>query len=74
MDHATASQVEAALIDAFPDLINVVGGIRADAYGVAHAAEIIRHYRAEEASFEHFLRAQSTVDQRKPDRRGEIVV
>ena len=69
MDAPTALQVEAALTDAYPGLTNVARGVGTDAFGVAHADELIRRYQAEEAGFEH-----KAVDQHKPDRRGEIVV
>jgi len=50
MDERTAFEVEAALIDAYPGLTNVVGG---NDYGVMHAKEIIRRYSAEPAVFRH---------------------
>lgn len=53
MDDRTALEVEAALIDAYPGLTNIVFGIGSSGYGVMHADEIIRHYQAKEAVFEH---------------------
>lgn len=53
MDDVTAMDVEAALIDAYPGLTNVVGGSGSGDYGVMHAKEIVRRYRAEPAVFEH---------------------
>jgi len=53
MDEATALEVEAALIDAYPGLTNLVGGTGANDYGVMHAREIIRRYSAEPAVFRH---------------------
>lgn len=53
MDEKTAFEVEAALIDAYPGLTNIVSGTGANEYGVMHADEIIRQYSAEQAVFEH---------------------
>ena len=53
MDEATAFEVEAALIDAYPGLTNVVGGTGGSDYGAMHAKEIIRRYCAEPAVFRH---------------------
>ncbi len=53
MDEKTALEVEAALIDAYPGLTNVVAGTGASDYGVMHAKEIIRQYSAEQAKFKH---------------------
>ena len=53
MDEKTAIEVEAALIDAYPGLTNIVGGSGSDAYGVMHAKEIIRRYTADPAVFQH---------------------
>ena len=53
MDDKTAFEVEAALIDAYPGLTNVVGGLGGTEYGAMHASEIIRRYAAEEAVFQH---------------------
>ena len=50
MDEETASEVEAALIDAYPGLTNIAG---ASDYGAMHAKEIIRRYSAEPAVFRH---------------------
>jgi uncharacterized protein len=52
MNDATAFEVEAALIDAYPGLTNVVGGTGID-FGVMHSKEIIRRYLAEPAVFQH---------------------
>lgn len=51
MDEKTAFEVEAALIDAFPGLTNVAGGV--GDIGAMHAKEIIRRYCAEPAVFRH---------------------
>lgn len=53
MDPATALEVEAALIDAYPGLTNLVGGTGSSDYGAMHAKEIIRRYAAEPAVFQH---------------------
>ncbi|MFQ6027886.1 MAG: hypothetical protein ACE5Q6_10380 [Dehalococcoidia bacterium] len=53
MDDKTALAVEAALIDAYPGLTNIVGGAGSNDYGVMHAGEIIHRYSAEPASFQH---------------------
>jgi len=53
MDQKTARDVEAALIDAYPGLTNIMGGIGSNDFGVMHAEEIIRRYAAEPAVFEH---------------------
>jgi len=53
MDDATAFEVESALIDAYPGLTNVAGGIGGNAFGAMHAQEIIREYTAEPAVFFH---------------------
>ena len=53
MDPATALEVEAALIDAYPGLTNLAGGTGNSDYGAMHAKEIIRRYAAEPAVFRH---------------------
>ncbi len=53
MDDKTAFEVEAALIDAYPGLTNIVGGTGGSDYGAMHAMEIIRRYSAEPAVFQH---------------------
>jgi hypothetical protein len=53
MDEKTAFEVEAALIDAYPGLTNVAGGVGANDYGIMHAKEIIQRYSAEAAVFLH---------------------
>lgn len=51
MDEDTALEVEAALIDAYPGLTNVLGGTGSGDYGPMHAVEVIQRYAAEEAEF-----------------------
>ena len=53
MDNKTALELEAALIDAYPGLINSVAGAGGNDYGVMHAREIISRYSAEPAVFHH---------------------
>jgi len=53
MDNKIAFEVEAALIDAYPGLTNIVGGTRSNDYGAMHAKEIIQRYSAEAAVFQH---------------------
>src|SRR5262249_48710809 len=53
MDEKTAFEVEAALIDAYPGLTNIVGGAGGNDYGAMHAKEITRRYSAEPAAFRH---------------------
>jgi hypothetical protein len=51
MDDKTAFEVEAALIDAYPEVLNDVGGAHSNDYGVMHAKEIVQKYCAEPAVF-----------------------
>ena len=53
MDSATAFEVEAALIDAYPGLTNIAGGYGTSDVGAMHAKEIVRRYSAELAVFQH---------------------
>jgi hypothetical protein len=53
MDERIAREVEAALIDAYPGLTNMVGGAGSSDYGAMHAQEIIQRYSAEPAIFKH---------------------
>ncbi len=53
MNDQTAFEVEAALIDAYPGLTNIVGGTGNHDYGVMHAQEVVRRYCAEPAVFQH---------------------
>jgi len=53
MDESTALEVESALIDAYPGLTNLAGGVGGNDYGATHAKEIIRRYAAEPAVFQH---------------------
>jgi hypothetical protein len=53
MDDATAFEVEAPLMDAYPGLSNVAGGTGSSEYGAMHAREIIRRCSAPPADFRH---------------------
>lgn len=53
MELAVAKEVEAALIDAYPGLTNVMGGEESGDRGAMHADEIVREYLALPAVFEH---------------------
>jgi hypothetical protein len=53
MDERIAFEVEAALIDAYPGLTNIVGGHHGSEFGTMHADEIVRRYGAEPAVFKH---------------------
>jgi hypothetical protein len=53
MDEATAFEVEAALIDAYPEASNSVGGRACDERGLMHAKQIIERYEAKEIVFHH---------------------
>jgi hypothetical protein len=53
MDDATAFEVEAALIDAYPGLTNIMNGAGSNDYGVTHANEIVSRYAAQPADFQH---------------------
>lgn len=49
----TAIEVESALIDAYPGLMNLIGGAGNSEFGTMHAEEIIRRYAAKPAEFKH---------------------
>lgn len=53
MDDTTALEVEAAVMDAYPGLTNISGGVGTSDYGAMHAKEILRRYAAEPAVFQH---------------------
>jgi hypothetical protein len=53
MDDRTAFEVEAALMDAYPGLTNIAGGLRNSDFGAMHAVEIVHRYAAEPATFQH---------------------
>ena len=49
----TAFEVEAALIDAYPGISNIMDGHGNSEFGAMHSEEIIRHYTVEDADFKH---------------------
>jgi hypothetical protein len=53
MDEGTAFEVEAALIDAYPEGRNLVSGKDSDERGLMHSKQIIERYEAPEAVFKH---------------------
>lgn len=53
LDEKTAFEVEAALIDAYPGLTNIVAGSGSSDFGAMHAQEIVNKYQAEPADFRH---------------------
>ena len=53
LDENTAFEVEAALIDAYPEVSNIAGGRGSDERGVMHSRQIIQQYEAPPAVFMH---------------------
>ncbi|MGC1687722.1 MAG: hypothetical protein WA734_18990 [Candidatus Acidiferrales bacterium] len=53
LEQDTAFEVEAALIDAYPEATNLAGGRASDDRGLMHAKQIIERYKAEEVVFNH---------------------
>jgi hypothetical protein len=53
MDENTAFEVEAALIDAYPEATNLVRGPGSDEHGLMHSKQIIQLYEAPKAVFKH---------------------
>ena len=53
MDQDTSLAVEAALIDAYPNATNIMGGTHSNDVGPMHSLEIIDKYKAEEIDFMH---------------------
>jgi hypothetical protein len=53
MDESTAIEVEAALIDAYPEATNLAGGRASDERGLMHSSHVIERYEAKEAKFKH---------------------
>lgn len=49
----TAYEVEAALIDAYPGLTNIMSGAGSNEYGAAHIKELIATYQPEAVVFQH---------------------
>lgn len=53
MSEDQAFEVEAALIDAYPEVTNQVSGRASDERGLMHANQVIERYEAQDASFTH---------------------
>lgn len=53
MDERTAFEVEAALMEAYPGVTNIVGGHGSDDFGVMHADELSRRYELPVADIRH---------------------
>lgn len=53
LDEETSFEVEAALIDAYPEVTNIVDGRYSDDRGLMHSKQIIERYEAKEVVFEH---------------------
>jgi hypothetical protein len=53
MEEDVAFDVEAALLDAYPEATNIAGGRGSDEFGVMHAKQIVERYEAKEAEFVH---------------------
>lgn len=53
LSEKTAFEVEAALMDAYPGITNIMDGHGNADYGAMHSTEIINRYSAETARFEH---------------------
>lgn len=53
LDERTAFEVEAAMIDAYPEALNLVNGKGSDERGLMHFKQIIEKYEAKEAVFLH---------------------
>jgi hypothetical protein len=53
MDDSTAFEVESALMDAYPGLTNIAGGVGGNEFGAMHAKEIMSRYAAAPAVFKH---------------------
>lgn len=53
LSEESAFEVEAALIDAYPGITNIMDGHGNSDFGAMHSSEIIKKYSAETAKFEH---------------------
>ena len=53
LDEVAAREVEAALIDAYPETHNEVVGAGSDERGLMHARQIVQRYEAKEAEIRH---------------------
>ena len=52
-DEDAAYEIEAALIEAYPEIANIAGGHGSEEYGCRSVAELVEHYAIDEAKFEH---------------------
>ncbi len=55
LDSKTAFEVEAALMDAYPETTNVSGGRHSGERGIMHSKQVIERYKANETPFKHKL-------------------
>lgn len=53
LSEKSALEVEAALMDAYPGITNIMDGHGNSDFGAMHSSEIIKRYCAETARFEH---------------------
>ena len=53
LNNENALEVEAVLIDAYPDALNKYGGRHSYEYGTMHAKQVIRQYQAAKTVFKH---------------------
>lgn len=53
LSEKSSFEVEAALIDAYPGITNIMNGHGNSDFGAMHSSEIIKKYAAETAEFEH---------------------
>ncbi len=53
LDEETALEVEAALIDAYPEAANKVAGHHSGEHGIMHVNQVIEQYEAKEIDFQH---------------------
>lgn len=70
-DDETAYEVEAALIEAYPGLANMVGGHGTEEFGCRSVSELVEHYATDEAIFEHdllLIDVSRSFDRRRPTR------
>lgn len=69
MSEDQAFEVEAALIDVYPEAANQIAGKASDERGLMHANQIVERYEAQEAVFQHAL-CSSTLVGRSPSVRA----
>lgn len=68
MSEDQAFEVEAALIDAYPEAANQIAGKASDERGLMHANQIVERYEAQEAVFQHaavLINVSRTVTERE---------